>query len=191
LLSLSTDGLLRRHLVGLAASIVVFSLAAVQTSTANAADRYRYEISNAFSGLKADVIWGSTSAYQGIFLWPNNTSASQEFDLLDSGGGYFRIRARHSGHCLMLDWRGGSDSNGTRVIQYPHCAAGYAPAEWYTKTLSGTRCFPEGYCQTGADYQILVNRWTSRCLDADNSRGGAPPAQAVLQQGDCVTSTRA
>ncbi len=188
MLSLSTHGLLRRHLIGLAASIAVFSLAAVQAPPANAANRYRYEIVNSFTGLRADVMWASTSAYQGVFLWPNNTSASQEFDLLDSGGGYFRIRARHSGQCLMLDWRSDSYTNGTRVIQYPHCAAGYAPAEWYTRTLSGTRC-SDGICTTGIDEQILVNRRTGRCLDA--ASGGRPPARAVLQQWDCVTSTDA
>ena len=97
---------------------------------AHAADQYGVEVTNMRSGLKADVMWASTAPYQGVFLWPNNTSASQEFDLLDSGGGYFRIRAPHSGQCLMLDWRGGSYVNGTPVIQYPYCSAGYAPAEW-------------------------------------------------------------
>jgi hypothetical protein len=32
---------------------------------------------NSFSGLRADVIWGSANDYQGVFLWPDNTSASQ------------------------------------------------------------------------------------------------------------------
>ena len=119
-------------------------------SAAQAASTYRVEITNIRSGLKADVMWASTAPYQGVFLWPNNTSASQEFDLLDSGGGYFRIRARHSGQCLMLDWRGGSYMNGTRVIQYPHCNAGYSPAEWrrgWVSTapgLHGTTAVPPG-----------------------------------------------
>jgi hypothetical protein len=96
---------------------------------AHAANKYRVEITNLRSGLKADVMWASTQPFQGVFLWRNNASASQEFDLLDSGNGFFRIRARHSGQCLMLDWRGGTYTNGTRVIQYPNCNAGYSPAE--------------------------------------------------------------
>jgi hypothetical protein len=191
-LSRSTDGLLHRLLVGLAASIAVLGLADAQASPASAADRARVEIINDWSGLRADVIWGSTSPFQGVFLWPDNASTSQEFDLLDSGGGYFRIRARHSGQCLMLDWRSGPYTNGTRVIQYPHCAAGYSPAEWSIRSLSDVRCFPDGTCQTaGLSYELLVNRLTDRCLDAHNPAGGAPPVEAVLQQWDCVTSNRA
>ncbi len=154
------------------------------------ADTLRMEIVNTYSGYRADVMWASQNAYQQVFLWPDNASASQEFDLLDSGGGYFRIRARHSGQCLMLDWRGGTYGNGTRIIQYPYCSAGYTPAEWSLRRLSGTRC-SNGICRTGIDQTLLVNRRTGRCLDADNGRGGRPPVQAVLQQWDCVGSTDA
>jgi len=157
------------------------------SNAALAADQYRVEITNLRSGLKADVMWASQSAYQGVFLWPNNASASQEFDLLDSGNGYFRIRARHSGQCLMLDWRGGTYTNGTKVIQYPYCAAGYAPAEWRRGYVgSGNQC-SGGVCSTtGTSYPVLINRATGRCLDADNGAGGSPRVQAVLQQWDCV-----
>ena len=185
--------LTRRARAGRAAALtlaVTSILATVQVSAAHAEDRYRLEIVNSASGLRADVMWASTQAYQGVFLWPDNTSASQEFDLLDSGGGFFRIRARHSGQCLMLDWRGGTYTNGTRIIQYPYCSAGYSPSEWSVRWLSGTRC-SGNICTTGYDHMLLVNRRTGRCLDAHNPYGGRPPAQAVLQQWDCVTSTSA
>lgn len=169
---------------------VVLLVAVVQAPAAHAANRYDYEIINSYSGLRADVMWASSNPFQGVFLWPNNTSASQEFDLLDSGGGYFRIRARHDGQCLMLDWRGGSYVNGTRVIQYPYCNAGYSPAEWRVSLLSGTRCSGD-ICTTGIDQTVLVNRRTGRCLDAANPPGGRPPTQAILQQWTCVTSTSA
>jgi Ricin-type beta-trefoil lectin domain-like len=154
---------------------------------ANAADQYRVEITNLRSGLKADVMWASTAAYQGVFLWPNNASASQEFDLLDSGNGHFRIRARHSGQCLMLDWRGGTYANGTRVIQYPYCNAGYGPAEWRRGWVgNAVNCNGNVCSTTGTTYPVLINRTTGRCLDAHNPAGGAPPSQAVLQQWDCI-----
>jgi len=175
-------------LAALGAAALVLAVTTAQATPATAADQVRKEIVNHASGLRADVMWASTSAYQPSFLWPDNTSASQEFDLLDSGGGYFRIRARHSGQCLMLDWRAGSYGNGTRIIQYPYCSAGYGPAEWRTRWLSGTRC-SDGVCTTGVDHLLLVNRTTRRCLDAANGQGGRPPAQAVLQQWDCVGST--
>src|SRR4051794_35498884 len=120
----------RRSRAALGATALVAAALILPAAAAHAANRYRVEITNLRSGLKADVMWASRAPFQGVFLCPNNTSASQEFDLLDSGGGYSRIRARHSGQCLMLDWRGGTYTNGTRVIQYPHCGGGYAPSEW-------------------------------------------------------------
>lgn len=167
-----------------------FGLAMIQSASAHAEDSGPIELVSSYSGLRADVINASTAAYQRVFLWPDNTSASQEFDLLDSGNGYFRIRARHSNQCLMLDWRSGSYDNGTPVIQYPACSAGYAPAEWRLGFLSGTRC-SEGVCTTGIDQTVLVNRETGRCLEVGNASGGAPPVRALLQQWDCVTSTDA
>lgn len=162
----------------------------VYATPANAADRVRKELRNSLSGLLADVVWGSTDDYQGVFLWPDNNSPSQEFDFLDSGNGYFRIKARHSGKCLMLDWRHGGYRNGTLVIQYPSCKAGYAPAEWQFRTVSSLDCDEES-CSHGMDYQVLVNRETGKCLDAANRNGGRPPAQSYLQLWDCVTATKA
>jgi hypothetical protein len=177
----------RRSLEIVSLSVASLLLVAAESTRVNA-DTDRVELVNDFSGLRADVIAASSNAYQGVFLWPDNDSASQEFDLLDSGNGYFRIRARHSGQCLMLDWRSGSYSNGTPIIQYPYCDAGYAPAEWRRGSLSGTRC-SDGICTTGIDQTVLINRRTGRCLDVGNANGGRPPAQAILQQWDCATST--
>jgi Ricin-type beta-trefoil lectin domain-like len=140
-----------------------------------------YQLWSAGEGV-ADVMWASNAEYQGVFLWPDNTSFSQEFELLDSGGGFFRLRARHSGQCLMLDWRSGY-YNGTPVIQYPHCDAGYAGSEWqvrYVYTSRGANGYPQSV-------PTLVNRATGRCLDAANA-SGYPRAQSVLQQWDCITT---
>lgn len=156
---------------------------------AHAADRYDVEITNVRSKLKADVMWASTSPYQGVFLWTNNLSASQEFDLLDSGNGYFRIRARHSGQCLMLDWRQGSH-NGTSIIQYPACGAGYAPAEWRRGWVNDPVICNGDICTTtSGSLPVLVNRFSGKCLDAANPSGNPPSQQAILQQWDCVRST--
>lgn len=155
-----------------------------------AADRYDVEITNIRSRLKADVMWASTSAYQGVFLWPDNASASQEFDLLDSGNGYFRIRARHSGQCLMLDWRQGYYQNGTRIIQYPYCGTGYAPSEWRRVWVSDpVRCDGDVCTLTSGSLPVLVNRATGKCLDAANGSLNPPGQQAILQQWDCVRTT--
>ena len=169
----------------LVAVALATSIAALTATTAQA-DTYDVRITNIRSGLHADVMWGSTADYQGVFLWPTNTSASQKYDLLDSGSGYFRIRARHSGKCLMLDWRQGNYT-GTKIIQYNYCSAGYSPAEWrrgwvsYPPQCSGNVC-----SSTGTQYPILINRFSGRCLDANNGSSAPPPAQAVLQQWDCI-----
>jgi hypothetical protein len=134
-------------------------------------------------GNVADVIWGSEAPYQGVFLWPESTSLSQKFEKLDSGGVYFRLKALHSGQCLMLDWRDGY-SNGTPIIQYPYCDAGYAGSEWterWVYTSRGANGFPQSV-------PTLVNRATGKCLDANNPSGSYPPAQSILQQWDCITT---
>ncbi|MFB7378779.1 RICIN domain-containing protein [Kitasatospora purpeofusca] len=167
----------------LVAALAFAVLAAFATTPAQAAEPTRYELVNVRTGLRADVMWASADPYTGVFLWPNNASASQEYELLDSGNGYFRIKARHSGQCLMLDWRSGSYTNGTGILQYPYCDAGYAPAEWTTAWVGHTcMCFPTT--------MILKNRATGRCLDATASNG-TPVQQARLQQWDCISSDEA
>lgn len=160
---------------GIGVGVLAATALAVVPSGASAANQYRVELTNPRSGLKADVMWASQAANTGVFLWENNTSLSQEFDLLDGGNGYFRIRARHSNQCLMLDYRA-AYSNGNKIIQYPYCSVNYAPGEWRRAYVAG------------AAYPVLVNRQTGKCLDVDNSGGGTPVPTAVLQQWDCITS---
>jgi hypothetical protein len=165
---------------------VLVALLLVPTQ-ARAADQYRVELTNIRSGLKADVMWASTAAYQGVFLWPNNASASQEFDLITMGSGFFQIRARHSGKCLMLA-RGGPVGNGTRIAQYPCTGPTYRSAQWSFEDMTG--CPADALCvDTGK--RIIRNRYTGKCLDTDNPSGKRPGQQAVLQLWTCITSPRA
>lgn len=178
-------GLRRAAAIWVALIAVVMGL--IGSAPAQAAGTGRVEIVNAWSGLRADVMWASTAQMQGVFLWPNNTSLSQEFTLLDSGNGFFRIQAAHSGQCLMLDWRGGTYVNGTPVIQHSYCGAGYTPSEWSRRYIRRAGCAPMTFC---SNVMVLVNRRTGRCLDA-RSGAARPGAQAVLQQWDCITSSTA
>ncbi|SDI41781.1 hypothetical protein SAMN05421505_1506 [Sinosporangium album] len=127
-------------------------------------------------------MWASVAPYTGVFLWPNNNSASQEFNLLYSEDGYFRIQARHSGQCLMLDFRSRPFVNGTPIIQYPNCNAGFKSAGWFIKWVE----IPAHGIWAAERHKIIVNRETERCLDASSS--GRPRPQAWLQQWDCITS---
>ncbi|WP_186768228.1 RICIN domain-containing protein [Streptomyces qinzhouensis] len=165
----------------MAAALVFAVFAALAPTPAQAAEPTRFELVNSRTALRADVIGASTEPHTGVFLWPDNASGSQEYELLDSGNGYFRIKARHSGQCLMLDWRSGYYENGTRIIQYPYCYAGYAPSEW-TIDWARTSC-PSGYCFPTT--MLLKNRATGRCLDAA-AQSGRPSQHAPLQQWDCI-----
>jgi hypothetical protein len=162
------------------AGATAFAAVLAPAAPAAAADQLQREIV-ASGWHMADVMWASQSPFAGVFLWPDNTSASQEFDLLDSGNGWFRIRARHSGQCLMPDWRGGTYANGTRIIQYTYCAAGYTGSEWQVRYVYAAN-------SPSATKTVLVNHGSGKCLDADNPAGGQPPAQAVLQLWDCISS---
>ncbi len=171
-----------------AASTVAGCLTALSlTAAAAQADTDGVRITNIRSGLHADVMWASPNPFTGVFLWPTNSSLSQKFDLLDSGGGYFRIRAEHSGQCLMLDWRSGYYSNGTPVIQYPYCNAGYSPAEWRIGWVGDPPQCSGDVCSTdNLSFPVLINRATGRCLDAANPSSNPPRQQAPLQQWDCI-----
>jgi hypothetical protein len=149
------------------------------------------EIRNSFSTLRADVMWASTASYAGVFLWPNNTSRSQEFDALRANGTWFRLRARHSGLCLALDARVQPYRNGTPVIQR-QCNPDLRSSYWRVRTV-GDRpiCDGDTCTTTSAVYPTLQNRYgssnaTRKCLDARNPPGGRPPTRAVLQQWSCI-----
>lgn len=170
---------IRRTAAAAAATIVATTLFAgagtALGAVATGPNRYRVEITNVRSGLKADVMWASQTPGQPLFLWPDNTSASQEFDLIATGDGWFNIRARHSGQCVWPNYAG----NGGRVMQDPQCG----PSTWNTPGFNDWRAI-----SMGAEGVILVNRSSGRCLDADNGAGGAPPAWARLQVWDCIRS---
>jgi ricin-type beta-trefoil lectin protein len=166
----------RRSLTAIGAVFVAFLVLVPASVPAEAADQTQIEIVSKASGLRADVMWASSAEHAGVFLWPNNNNASQEFNLLDSGGGWFRIQARHSGQCLMLDWKAGN-TNGAPIIQNPYCGTGYAASEW---RVGFSECLPVGpFCFRRT---TIVNRMSGRCLDAR----GAAVQQAVLQQWDCI-----
>jgi hypothetical protein len=153
------------------------------------ANTNRVEIVIAATNLRADVMWASAQDGQNVFLWRNNTSASQEFDLINMGGGFFQLRARHSGKCLMLDKTQVNVGNGRRIAQYPCTAASYKSAQWSFQDMNGN-CEADALCvDTGR--RIIKNRYTGRCLDTDNPSGKSPGQQAVLQLWTCVSSPSA
>ncbi len=166
----------------------VFALLALLIGGGASASTARVELVNVATNLRADVMWASTQDGQRVFLWPNNTSRSQEFDLLPMSGGFFQIRARHSLKCLMLE-RAPTWGNGARIAQYPCPGPGQQSAQWSFKMMDPL-CDPNALC-TEVGWRVVQNRYTGKCIDTANPSGKKPPQQAVLQQWTCISSPNA
>jgi alpha-L-fucosidase 2 len=74
-----------------------------------------YRLVAQHSGKFADISGVSTAAGALLHQWSATTGLNQQFDFLDSGGGYHRIRARHSGLVLQA----ASSNSGADITQQP------------------------------------------------------------------------
>ena len=172
------------------AAVTAVAAGAVLAPAAAYADTSRVEIVNAATNLRADVMRASVQDGQNVFLWPNNTSASQEFDLVNMGSGFFQLRARHSGKCLMVDRTQVNVGNGRRIAQYPCTDPSYQSAQWSFEHMNGN-CEANALC-IDSGRRIIKNRYTGRlCLDTANPSGKMPGQEAVLQLSTCISSPSA
>jgi alpha-L-fucosidase 2 len=74
-----------------------------------------YRLVAQHSGKAADINGASTAAGAALIQWSLHSGANQQFDFVDAGSGYWRIRARHSGHVLQVSGTG----TGTDITQQP------------------------------------------------------------------------
>jgi alpha-L-fucosidase 2 len=72
-----------------------------------------YRLVAQHSGKLLDIPGSSTAAGARLQQWSATGGLNQQFDFLDSGGGYYRIRARHSGLVLQV----ASNSSGADITQ--------------------------------------------------------------------------
>src|SRR5262245_60411250 len=170
----------------LAIAVAAWALAVPGAAHANT---YRVELVNAATNLRADVIGASVNDGQNAVLWQNNLSASQEFDLSNMRGGFFQIRARHSGKCLMIDRNVSSSSNGTRIAQYGCTRATDKSAQGPFADRNG-KSEANAIC-IGTGRHIIKNPYKPRCIDTANPSGRRPGHPAVLQLWTCITSPSA
>lgn len=178
---------------------VAIALCTLLASGAAYANTSHVELVNVATHLRADVMWASQADGQNVFLWVNNTSTSQLFDLIYTGSSrsgirFFQIRARHSGKCLMLDKSQPTVGNGTRIAQYPCTPFSYMSAQWYFKDMNPP-CDDNALC-ADLGWRVIKNRYMSivykpKCIDTANAAGTNPPQQAVLQLWTCISSTDA
>ncbi|WP_218038535.1 RICIN domain-containing protein [Acrocarpospora pleiomorpha] len=75
-----------------------------------------YVLVNRTSGKALDVYNLSTADGGRITQWTRNNGNQQQWQFVDSGGGYYRIKSRHSGK--VLDVYNFSTANGGSIVQW-------------------------------------------------------------------------
>jgi hypothetical protein len=63
-----------------------------------------------------EVIGGSTADGGNVVQWSSTGGYNQQWQIIDNGGGYYRLINRNSGKAL--DVNGGSTADGGDVIQW-------------------------------------------------------------------------
>ncbi|GAA2135735.1 glycosyl hydrolase family 95 catalytic domain-containing protein [Glycomyces algeriensis] len=128
-----------------------------------------YRLVAQHSGKAADVNGASTAAGATAIQWAIHSGANQQFDFVDAGGGYWRIRARHSGLVLQVSGIGtGADitqqassgattqqwqvtDHGGGIVSLVNRASGLALDVWSASTADGARLSQWNY--TGSSNQ--------------------------------------
>ncbi|WP_327721676.1 non-reducing end alpha-L-arabinofuranosidase family hydrolase [Streptomyces sp. NBC_00490] len=108
---------LRRLLAVLAPLLLLATFLGAQPASAASVDpNASYVLVNRNSGKALDVYNLATSDGSRITQWSRNDQAQQQWQFVDSGGGYYRIKSRHSGKVLDLyNW---STANGGSIVQW-------------------------------------------------------------------------
>ncbi|GGK97470.1 hypothetical protein GCM10007964_44680 [Sphaerisporangium melleum] len=75
-----------------------------------------YVLVNRNSGKALDVYEWATTDGAPLVQWSRNDGAWQQWQFVDSGGGYYRLRSRHSGK--VVDISGRSTADGANVVQW-------------------------------------------------------------------------
>ena len=83
-----------------------------------------YRLVARHSGKAADIEGASTAAGAALIQWTANGGANQQFEFVESGDGFWRIRARHSGLVLEVSGTG----TGADITQRPD--SGAASQQW-------------------------------------------------------------
>ncbi|SCL14392.1 endo-1,4-beta-xylanase (glycosyl hydrolase family 10) [Micromonospora nigra] len=75
-----------------------------------------YVLLNRNSGKALDVYNWSTADGGRLTQWPRTNGTNQQWQFVDSGGGYYRLKSRHSGK--VLDVYNFSTSDGAAIVQW-------------------------------------------------------------------------
>jgi hypothetical protein len=104
-------------IIATVATLLVGLFVAVQSANAATVDTNAwYVLVNRNSGRALDVYNLATNDGARITQWTRNDQNQQQWQFVDSGGGYYRIKSRHSGK--VLDVYNVSTANGAAVVQW-------------------------------------------------------------------------
>ncbi|WP_249667394.1 non-reducing end alpha-L-arabinofuranosidase family hydrolase [Cellulomonas fengjieae] len=102
--------------LGMAATGAIAVVAAPAASAASIDPSASYVLVNRTSGKALDVYNLATTDGARITQWSRNDGAQQQWQFVESGGGYYRLKSRLSGK--VLDISGRSTADGAAVIQW-------------------------------------------------------------------------
>ncbi|MDL5200073.1 non-reducing end alpha-L-arabinofuranosidase family hydrolase [Streptomyces sp. ALI-76-A] len=107
----------KRLLAVLAPLLLVATFLGAQPAGAATVDpNASYVLVNRNSGKALDVYNMATNDGARITQWTRNDQNQQQWQFVDSGGGYYRIKSRHSGK--VLDVHNWSTANGGSIVQW-------------------------------------------------------------------------
>ncbi|MER5642968.1 family 43 glycosylhydrolase [Streptosporangium sp. NPDC002524] len=144
---------MRRVLAVLSALLLVGVYLTAQSANAATVDTNAwYVLVNRTSGKALDVYNLSTADGGRITQWTRNNGNQQQWQFVDSGGGYYRVKSRHSGK--VLDVSGFSTANGGAVVQWAD--------------LNGTN--QQWRLADSSDGHVrLINRNSNKALEVQNA----------------------
>jgi beta-xylosidase len=130
------------------AAVVGASAASAATVDTNA----WYVLVNRNSGKALDVYNFATNDGARITQWTRSNANNQQWQFVDSGGGYYRIRSRHSGK--VLDVFNLSTANGAAIVQW---ADGNGNNQQWSLADS-----PDGYVR-------FISRHSGKAMEVQNA----------------------
>ncbi|MEU9174959.1 non-reducing end alpha-L-arabinofuranosidase family hydrolase [Streptomyces sp. NPDC048420] len=144
---------LRRLLAVLAPLLLVATVLGAQPADAATVDpNASYVLVNRNSGKALDVYNMATTDGARITQWARNDQVQQQWQFVDSGGGYYRLKSRHSGKVLDLyNW---STANGGSIVQWADLNA--TNQQWRLADSS------DGYVR-------LISRHTDKALEVQGA----------------------
>ncbi|MEV5556865.1 RICIN domain-containing protein [Nonomuraea wenchangensis] len=135
-----------------ARSVTTFVTGVTQTPGGVVDTSAWYVLVNRNSGKALDVYNLSTADGGRITQWTRNSQNQQQWQFVDSGGGYYRLKSRHSGK--VLDVSNWSTANGGAIVQWTDTNG--ANQQW---RLADS---PDGYVR-------LISRHSGKALEVQGA----------------------